>query len=300
MFKNKEILLGKRIGVFGKGGSGKSTFVVLLAKVLHSYNYPVCILDADSTNEGLYRAFGFDKPPKDLVDYFGGVVFRGGNVTCPVDDPSPLENAEIDLMHPDIQDYICNSDGINFMIAGKIGRSGPGSGCDGPISKIARDLVVHNENSDPITLIDFKAGFEDTARGVVTNLNWGIVIVDPTVASIRMAEDMKHMIQEIKSDALPATAHLETADLVNVANKVFTEAIIQDVYFVLNKVPDSETESYLREELLKLEITPLGCIHEYPTISMAWLKGKPIRPNLAGGEVQLVLDNFLENIDGDL
>ena len=298
MQRNSGTLMGKRIGILGKGGSGKSTFVVLLAKALHSLNYPVCVLDADSTNEGLYQAFGFDTPPKDLMEYFGGMVFRGGKVTCPVDDPSSLLNAEIDLTQPDLQDYILNSNGIHLMIAGKIGKEGPGSGCDGPISKIARDLVVHNEEIEPVMLIDFKAGFEDTARGAVTSLDWGIVIVDPTTASLRLSHDMNQMVQDIQADVLPATAHLENLDLVNIANKAFIEATIKNVFFVINKTPNSETESYLREKLLEIGITPLGCIHEYPTISMAWLKGKSIRPGLADGEVQIILDNFLERING--
>ena len=300
MENNSGTLTGKRIGILGKGGSGKSTFVVLLAKALHSLNYPVCVLDADSTNEGLHQAFGFDSPPKDLMEYFGGMVFRGGRVTCPVDDPYPLHDAEIDLTQPKLQDFVSNSNGIHFLIAGKIGKEGPGSGCDGPISKIARDLIVHNGEIEPVMLIDFKAGFEDTARGAVTSLDWGIVIVDPTTASLRLSHDMKQMVRDIQADVLPATAHLETSDLVAVANKAFIEATIRDVFFVINKIPDSETESYLREKLLELGITPLGCIHEYPTISMAWLKGKSIRPGLADGEVQIVLDNFLEKINGNL
>ncbi len=298
MQAKNEKLNGKRIGVFGKGGSGKSTFVVLLSKVLRSYGYPVCVLDADSTNEGLFQAFGFDSPPKDLLDFFGGIVFRGGKVTCPVDDPTHLEDSEINLTQPDIQGYRRDSDGIYFLIAGKIAKYGPGAGCDGPISKIARDLVVHNQDVEPVLLIDFKAGFEDTARGAVTSLDCAVVIVDPTTASVKIAADMDKMIQDIKADSLPATAHLESPDLINTANRIFLEAKIKDVFFVLNKVPDPDTESYLREKLLESDITPLGCIHEYPTISMAWLKGEPLRSNLAEGEVQLVLDNLLEYIDG--
>lgn len=299
MESNLGTLMGKRIGILGKGGSGKSTFVVLLANVMHFLNIPVCVLDADSTNEGLYQAFGIENPPKDLMEYFGGMVFSGGKVTCPVDDPSPLRNSAIDLTQPDLEEYYSTSDGIYFLNAGKIGKGGPGSGCDGPISKIARDLVVHNGEIEPVLLIDFKAGFEDTARGAVTTLDWGIVIVDPTTASLRLSKDMKRMVQDIQADVLPATAHLETSDLVNAANKAFVEATIRDVFFVINKIPDSETESYLREKLLDIGIIPLGCIHEFTTISMAWLMGKPIRPGLANGEVQIIMDNFLEKINGN-
>ena len=90
-------LSDKRIGVFGKGGSGKSTVTVLLARALVARGYDVCVLDADSTNVGLHRALGLDEPPVPLLDYFGGMVFSGGAVTCPVDDPTLLPDAVIPL-----------------------------------------------------------------------------------------------------------------------------------------------------------------------------------------------------------
>jgi Mrp family chromosome partitioning ATPase len=42
-------LAGQRIGIFGRGGSGKSTCTVLLAKALAQAGYAVCVVDADST-----------------------------------------------------------------------------------------------------------------------------------------------------------------------------------------------------------------------------------------------------------
>ena len=94
-------LSGKKIGIFGKGGSGKSTCVVLLANILKDRGYDVCVLDADSTNIGIPQALGIDSPPESLIDYFGGMVFRGGVVTCPVDDPTPLEGAVLSLKRLD-------------------------------------------------------------------------------------------------------------------------------------------------------------------------------------------------------
>jgi len=291
-------LAGKRIGIFGKGGSGKSTVVVLVAKVLRTLGYQVCILDADSTNVGLSRALGIHQAPKTLLDYYGGMVFNGGVVTCPVDDPTPLQGAEIHFEELPPQYYTFNKDGIVLMIAGKIGSRGPGAGCDGPISKIARDIILHRKGQEPVTLIDFKAGFEDSARGAVTSLDWAIVIIDPTTASVEIAANMRDMVQQIRDDTLPATAHLENPDMVSLANKIFTDSKIEDVFFVLNKVPNAETENYLREKLLDKDITPLGVIHEDPTISVAWLKGDPIKAEVVMGEVQLVLDELVDKLYG--
>ena len=97
--------------------------------------------------------------------------------------------------------------------------------------------------------MDFKAGFEDSARGVITSLDWAIVIVDPTSASIQMAANMRDMVDQIRAGVLPATAHLESADLVAMANRAFKEAKIKGVFFVLSQVDDEATERYLREKL---------------------------------------------------
>jgi len=273
MAERRKALSGKRIGIFGKGGAGKSTIVALLAKALRDCGYEVCVLDADSTNLGFHQALGLDKAPVPLMDYFGGTVFSGGAVTCPVDDPTPLARAQISLDRLPRQYCVQNREGIALLAAGKIGDQGPGAGCDGPISKIARDLRIHRHGERLLTLVDFKAGFEDSARGVVTSLDWAIVVVDPTNAAIQMAADMRHMVDQIKAGILPATGHLKDPELVEAANRVFREAKIKGVLPVLNKVRNEEMESYMRRKLEEKGIEPIGVIHEAPSIAMAWLKG---------------------------
>jgi len=90
-------LSGLRIGVFGKGGSGKSTVTCFLAMALQETGYTVLVLDADSTNVGLASALAVNRKPDPLLEYFGGMVFSGGSVTCPVDDPTVLEGARLSL-----------------------------------------------------------------------------------------------------------------------------------------------------------------------------------------------------------
>lgn len=273
--KNEKPLAETRIGIFGKGGSGKSTIAVLLASALSERGYHVFLVDADSTNIGLAKALGFEKSPMPLMEYFGGMVFSGGAVTCPVDDPTPLTGADVDLdALPD--QYYVHQDGITLLIAGKIGDQGPGAGCDGPVSKIARDLQIHSSSEHTVMLLDFKAGFEDSARGAITSLDWAFVVVDPTLAAIEMAHDMQNMVTRMKALELPATMHLENTELIAIANRLFTEAKIKGVLFVLNKIQDTETENYLQKELLRRGIESLGTVFEDPSLSIAWLKGLPL------------------------
>jgi len=274
--RTRFVLAGNRIGVFGKGGAGKSTAIVLLGNYLRELGYEVCILDADSTNIGLPLGLGIDQSPETLIDYFGGMIFSGGRVTCPVDDPTLLVGGELYLDELPSRYYRRNQAGITLLIAGKIGEKGAGAGCDGPISKVVRDLRIIGREENPVTLVDFKAGFEDTARGVITGLDWAIVLVDPTVAAVEMAANMRDMVYQIKNGKLPATRHLESLDLVTIANQLFIDARIKGVLFLLSKIGNSDVETYLRTRLSEHSIEPDGVIHEDPSISLAWLKGTPL------------------------
>lgn len=299
-YSENKSLIGKRIGIFGKGGSGKSTFTVVLAKALRDHGYGVCVLDADSTNVGLHQALGIDSPPKTLLELYGGMVFSGGLVTCPVDDPTPLPDSEITLDELSSDYYAINFDGIILMSAGKIGDQGPGAGCDGPVSKIARDIVIHENKQDPVTLIDFKAGFEDSARGAITKLDYAIVVVDPTTASVEIADNMRQMVNQIKIAVLPATAHLESAEMVALANQIFTQATIKDIFIVINKIPNPEIERYLRDKLSERDIEPIGMVHEDLSIPYAWLKGEPIQTELSLAEVDSIVNILEEATNGNV
>jgi len=271
-----KVLKGKRIGIFGKGGCGKSTVAVLLAKALKNEGYDVCLLDADSTNVGLTKALGAPTDPAPLLDYYGGMVFSGGFVTCPVDDPTPLEGAHVFVNELPNAYHETTPEGIHLFVAGKMGDKGPGAGCDGPIAKIARDFRPQFVDETPVTLVDYKAGFEDSARGNIISLDWIIVVVDPTGAAIQMAIHMQDMVAQLKAGGLPATAHLEDPALVMLVNQLYREARVEGVVFILNRVRDEETEQYIRDKLAAHGIVPMGSIHDDPALSVAWLKGAPV------------------------
>lgn len=268
-------LVGKRIGIVGKGGAGKSTVTLLIAKALRRRDYEVCILDADSTNVGFNKILGLPGPPKSLIDFFGGMVFSGGSVTCPVDDPTPLPNSELALEQIPDEYYVQNHDGILMLAAGKIGDLGPGAGCDGPINKIARDVSILHGGKKPVTLVDFKAGFEDSARGAITSLDWVLTVVDPTHAAIQMAIHMKKMVEQLKAGTPPSTEHLESSELVQIAVKLFKETEICDVLAILNRLRDSEMEKYICNRLLEGGVETIGSIYDDPSITSSWLKGIP-------------------------
>ena len=111
---------------------------------------------------------------------------------------------------------------------------------------------------------------------MITGLDWAIVIIDPTIAAIEMAGNIRDTIDQIKNGRLPATQHIDSLALVEIANQIFSQASIKGTIFVLNKIPDRDTENYLKERLDERGIHPNAVIQEHPSISLAWLKGRPL------------------------
>lgn len=274
--KNQKPLHGQRIGLFGRGGSGKSTITVFLAHALAQAGYPVCVLDADSTNEGLAQALGADRTPDSLLEWLGGTVFSGGPVTCPVDDPVPLSGAHVNLHELPTRFFTRAPDGSLFFQAGKIGPLGPGAGCDGPMTKIARDFAFETEALQPVTLLDFKAGIEDASRGVITSLDWVVSVIDPTHAGVQAAATMRMLLEQMHAGRMPATRHLQSPELVKVTEDAYRMARTKGALYVLNKVPDAETERQLWQLLIQVGIQPGATIADDPELRRAWLEGLPL------------------------
>ncbi len=269
-------LAGMRLGVFGKGGSGKSTLTVILAKCLQLLGYNVCILDADSTNVGMNSVLGIPRAPLPLIDWFGGTVFSGGTVTCPVDDPTPLVNSKVSVEDLPVEYEARTDDGILLLEAGKVTGRGPGAGCDGPIAKIARDLWIESNGPHPVMVIDFKAGLEDSARGVLTNLDWGLVVVEPTAPAIELAAKLKQISDEIRAGHKPATAHIRSRVLARLVESLYEQSRLLGIETILNRVDNDATASYLTDRLARYGLFPVASIPMDTSIALSWLRMEPI------------------------
>ncbi len=262
-------LKNKRIIICGKGGSGKSSIVSLLGKELVKQNYKVILLDADASNPGgLFRLFSNDdKSPKSLIEFFGG----RDTVTCPSDDPStltrkkdksPLTESIIKLSEIPKQ-YSLKKKNLTLFQIGKIQEAC--EGCDGPMSKVARDFIV---KGDYVTLIDIEAGIEHFGRGVEKNVDAILVVVDPTFESFLIAEIVAKM-----------SSHL--------GNK--------NVFAILNKVDSKETDLIMQKSLKKKSIYYLGSVSFDKEIYRAGFEGKRIANCKAEKEITRIVKE-LESI----
>jgi len=270
-----KILKNKRILVCGKGGSGKSSVVSLLGNELRKKGYRVILLDADASNPGGLVRLLTDKknPPKPLIEFFGGRE----KVTCPSDDPSPLtrinNNLPLNETAIDLSEipgkYSLKKKNLALFQIGKIQEAC--EGCDGPMSKVARDFIV---KGDFVTLIDIEAGIEHFGRGVEKNVDIVLVIVDPTFESFVIAEIVANMS-------------------LYMGNK--------NVWAILNKVDSKGTNAIMQNALRKREVNYLGSVGYYKEIHRAGFEGKMITQCRAEKQVAGIinkLEKFLETKDG--
>ena len=191
-------LRGLRILVCGKGGSGKSSLVALLARALDERGYEVLAVDGDASNPGGLARLLFEEPaqPRPLIEFFGGRE----HVECPVDDPSPLTRLDDPTPLSDKplrleelpSEYTLREGDITLLRVGKITQAL--EGCEGPMSKVTRDLRV---TGDAVTLIDVEAGIEHFGRGVEQNVDVVVVVVDPTYESLEIAGRIVELCEQI-------------------------------------------------------------------------------------------------------
>jgi len=107
-----------------------------------------------------------------------------------------------------------------------------------------------------------------------------------------MAVDTKDMVDQIRSGALPATRHLDNSLLVDLAHSLYRRSRIRGVLCVLNKIPDEETERFLRARLAETGIDPIGVIHHHRSVTTSWLRGRALDVTGAGEEARCVAEKL--------
>ena len=123
-----------KISVCGKGGSGKSSIVTLLANEARNRGYRALVVDSDESNSGLYRMLGFDRAPVPLMELIGGK----SSLKQKMNQPQVLAQAEIRLR--DIPpEHMLEKDEICLVAIGKIFQSLEGCAC--PMGVLSREFL---------------------------------------------------------------------------------------------------------------------------------------------------------------
>jgi CO dehydrogenase maturation factor len=255
-----------KISVCGKGGSGKSAIVTLLANGARDRGYQVLVVDSDESNSGLHLMLGFDRAPVPLMELVGGKA----SLKQKMSQPEVLAQAEIRLR--DIPpEHMLERDGIALIAIGKILQSLEGCAC--PMGVLSREFLKKLRLKDKeIAIVDMEAGVEHFGRGVETSIDGVLVVVEPSLESITLAERV---------------------------NSLATGSGVRETWAVLNKISSDRMASKLKEKLAERGIRVIGAIHNAPEIFEACFEGRPLGRGKAGEEIGKVLDCLLPE-SGDI
>ncbi|NQS89462.1 AAA family ATPase [Patescibacteria group bacterium] len=231
--------MGKKIVCTGRGGTGKTTFVALLAKYLNSH--PL-LIDADS-DQNLADMLGVNLKEEGirtisevLFDIQKGKTYKELSSMPLPDKIEYLFNASC-LYESEKFDMVCI--GVKWT-----------KGCYCMPNNILRNVIPKLSNSYEYTIIDSPGGLEHLNRRVVSEVNDIFVILDPSKKALNNVERMRKIASEIG-------IHFNSLYLI--ANHKFKKTREEYVKTIngnyLGKIeydPDLEEYSWIGKSLLEL------------------------------------------------
>ncbi|MEN4018264.1 MAG: nitrogenase reductase [Methanobacterium sp.] len=234
--------------ISGRGGSGKSTLVTLLAHRLGEKG-KVLVIDEDESNLGLGMMLGIEPPEKTLMDYLGGKPVVMEKLMAMIKDEGS-EQVEFFTQKTDLNslspEFVRWNGSVALMQIGKIEHTMEGCAC--PMGAVARDFLNHlTVEEDQWVLVDTEAGVEHFGRGIVEGADIVVMIVDPSNDAVLLTE--------------------KAAKLTGEAGK--------DFGVILNKI-DEKTKPILKEMLTAKGIAIKGILPYSPVIAQINLQGESL------------------------
>jgi len=208
-----------KIAVSGKGGVGKTTLTLLLARHFRDRGAGVILVDADPDGN---LAAGLSIDPA-LVTPISAMKELIAERT----GAAPGASGGLFLLNPRVEDLPDTAavvkDGIRLLVMGTVRRGGGGCVC--PESALVKALVGHLMlERDDVVIMDMEAGIEHLGRGTARGVDVLIVVVEPGRRSI----DTAHRVRRLAAD-------IGITKIAVVGNKIRN---IQDEEFLRTAMPD--------------------------------------------------------------
>ncbi len=225
--------------VSGKGGTGKTTIVALMIKILSERKgRSILAIDADSDSN--------------LSNVLGAPVTKTvGNVTSEFKESIVKGEVLPTMIKKDILEYrifeILNETPSFDILA--MGRSG-GEGCYCAVNDFITDIIDAISKNYDLTIIDMQAGLEHLSRRTDRDVDVMIVVTDPSSLGFQTARRIKELAKEV---------HIE----------------FKKIYLVGNRFKP-EMESMPKDEAAKMGIEYAGNIPHDENVLKYNLEGRPL------------------------
>lgn len=208
-----------KLAITGKGGVGKTTLTVLLARSL-AKSYSVTVVDADPSMN-LALALGI---PKEKL-----------NTITPLSDQQELIQERVGegiiRLNPQVDDLADRisvvHQGIRLLIMGSIVKGG--SGCACPANVLLKAFLSHLmlQEKDAV-ILDMEAGIEHLGRSTIAGVDAALIVVEPGIRSLEVAKKIREMAEDLKikktlfiankqkSNADPLAGYFDQEDLLGI------------------------------------------------------------------------------------
>lgn len=261
-----------KICVCGKGGTGKSTIVALLAGGFKNYEKRVIVLDSDESNSSLYWMLGLESPPFALMDFLGGkktvqkkMIAR---FTSGEEEPQMSIWEKEEMIVDEIPlHYFSGGEGLKMVATGKINQSMEGCAC--PMGTVTREFLKRLKLSDnEIVIVDTEAGIEHFGRGIEGSVDMVLGVIEPSLESISLVNKIMELTQT--------------------SGAVFKGAI-------LNKILSTDQESLLVDKINDFKIPVIGKIGFQSEFQATCLEGKTLNASIISTEMDKIICSILDN-----
>lgn len=172
-----------RIAVAGKGGSGKTTFIALVANRLIKKNlYPLLAIDADP-NSNLDVLLGL-KPTQTIAD----IRENFKSVSLPPSISKP------EYLALQIEQIITEGEKIDLLVMGRPEEAD----CYCAVNELLRNYLSKISKRYKFVLMDTEAGMEHLSRRTTDDIDHLFILAEPTTVSIDTAERIYSLSNKLK------------------------------------------------------------------------------------------------------
>lgn len=176
----------KTIAISGKGGTGKSTIAALIIRWLSEHvSKSILAVDADS-NVNLNDFLGVE-----LKETVGSI--REEMKAKVSDLPSGMTKQQ--FLEYKIQSSLVETSDFDLLAMGR--PEGPGCYCYA--NNLLRDILMTISQNYEYVIIDNEAGMEHLSRRTVQDIDYLLIISDPSVKGIRTAGKISRLLKELET-----------------------------------------------------------------------------------------------------